>query len=55
MDIGDVTIESEKTIHFAEHEVLLSFINDEDAVRFNYWWEDVGEALFVRDAPSIEI
>jgi hypothetical protein len=51
----NVDIITEKTIRPPEHEVWLSFINDEDAVKFNYWWEDVGKYLFQRDAPGIQI
>lgn len=55
VEIGDTSILEQKTVDIPEHEVLLSFRSDEDAVRFNYWWQDVGEVLFVRDAPSIEV
>ena len=30
----------------AEHEIFLSFNDDEDAVRFAEWWESVGFKLF---------
>lgn len=43
-----VTLENERTVHFHDHEVLLSFINDEDAVYFYEWWDNYGgEELFL--------
>jgi hypothetical protein len=30
----------------AEHEVLMSFYDDEAAYAFREWWEDEGSALF---------
>jgi hypothetical protein len=30
----------------ADHEILLSFRNDEDAAFFHEWWEDGGNYLF---------
>lgn len=37
-----VNIRGEKTIHFAEHEVLLSFDGDIGAEAFYEWWETDG-------------
>ena len=50
-----VDIVEQKTIDIPEHEVLLSFGNDEDAVKFNYWWEDVGRWLFQQGAAGVQI
>lgn len=36
------TILDEVRLQPAEHEVFLSFINDEDAVSFIEWWEAEG-------------
>ena len=37
-----VSIETERTIHTADHEVLLSFRDDAGAEAFNYWWGTIG-------------
>lgn len=42
----NVEINNEKTIHFAEHEVFLSFYNDTNAENFYYWWTQIGQELF---------
>lgn len=42
----NVTLQGETTHHFAEHEILLSFLNDEDAAFFHEWWGDVGNFAF---------
>lgn len=40
-------IEEEHTIHFADHEVFLSFTYDEDGIAFHEWWDSGdGEAAF---------
>lgn len=36
------TILDEVRLQPAEHQVFLSFINDEDAVSFREWWEAEG-------------
>jgi hypothetical protein len=40
-----VSLNNETTVHVAEHEILLSFENDDGAEAFTYWWNEVGEAL----------
>ena len=44
-----------KQIDIAEHEILLSFHSDEDAVRFFYWWSDEGEQQFLDKLEDIEV
>lgn len=41
-----VSTPREITHRIAEHEVLLSFYDDEAALAFREWWEDEGSALF---------
>lgn len=43
-DPPDLPRTIEREIH--EHEVFLSFTNDEDAYNFYDWWADEGEHLF---------
>lgn len=31
----------------ADHEVLMSFLDDQDAFDFREWWEDEGSAVFL--------
>ncbi len=40
----------------AEHQVFMSFNNDDDAVRFDEWWSGEGAVLFQKflDAPAPE-
>ena len=40
------TIESETTVHFADHEILLSFNDDVDAEVFFGWWKCYGFTIF---------
>lgn len=43
----DVEIPKMHALHaVAEHEVLMSFHGDSDAVRFREWWDDEGAILF---------
>ena len=32
--------------HIDEHEIFISFINDDDAVLFYKWWNEKGAVLF---------
>lgn len=41
-----VTMENEKIIHLADHEILLSFENDSGAERFFDWWYMEGLKAF---------
>lgn len=36
----------EMTVHAAEHEIFLSFVNDEDAELFSDWWNTKGAKLW---------
>ena len=40
--------------HVAEHEVMMSFWDDEGAVAFNEWWDFYGSALFKKYFDSKE-
>ena len=44
MDLPDIIREIHATV--PEHQVLLSFVNDDDAMTFFDWWEDEGAYLF---------
>ena len=39
-------IERELHTSVAEHQILLSFTNDDDALIFHEWWYMIGEDLF---------
>lgn len=52
--MSKVTISQEFQVSTAEHEILLSFVNDEDAVLFAEWWEDGGEELFLAALPRLK-
>lgn len=41
-----VTVETATMLHMAEHERLLSFNGDTDALHFDEWWRDTGRGLF---------
>lgn len=42
-----MNIKKEKTIHFDEHEIYMSFNSDDEAQAFSEWWHDVsGEQDF---------
>ena len=43
--IVDVTMQEEKRVRMAEHEILLSFNNDDDAEKFADWWR--GDGLYI--------
>jgi hypothetical protein len=43
-----VNLLNDKLIHFAEHEILLSFHNDSGAEAFYEWWQAGGEAEFAK-------
>jgi hypothetical protein len=44
--IEDVSLDRETTLHLAEHEILLSFVNDSGAEKFDSWWFTQGRKLF---------
>jgi hypothetical protein len=50
MEPSDVSIEQERTIHMADHEVLLAFRGDDMAEMFCDWWCSKGIAAFVKYA-----
>lgn len=41
-----VEIKDEITTHLAEHEILLSFFDDDGAYSFSEWFEEEGKILF---------
>ncbi len=41
-----ISLESEKMIHLAEHETLLSFYDDEANEAFHLWWYLEGSKMF---------
>ena len=42
----EVSIEQYHEARMAEHEVLLSFVHDKDAIAFQEWWFPVGMDAF---------
>jgi len=42
----EVSISDEKTVHFAEHEIYMSFTDDEGAEAFEEWWNEAGALNF---------
>jgi hypothetical protein len=42
----EVTLGRERTIHLADHEILLSFLHDDGAEFFEEWWQDAGSHAF---------
>lgn len=42
----DPLIERDIHIEIPDHQVLLSFVNDEDAVKFHEWWNKKGYKQF---------
>lgn len=41
-----VSLDSETTVHFGEHETLMSFNDDEANWAFQEWWNLKGSELF---------
>ena len=55
MDIDTITQAREVCADIPEHEILLRFVNDDDAVAFSRWWNDAGgEKAFRLWAQEIE-
>jgi hypothetical protein len=46
MKFKRVDLKQEKQVHFAEHEILLSFYDDLGAEAFQEWWNEVGSESF---------
>uniref|UniRef100_A0AB39AJN9 Uncharacterized protein n=1 Tax=Vibrio phage P018-4 TaxID=3229728 RepID=A0AB39AJN9_9CAUD len=44
--IEDLDIETETTLRLPEHELLLSFVNDSGAEKFQDWWHESGKESF---------
>lgn len=42
----DVEFEAEVSKRMAEHEVFMSFTNDDDANYFREWWDEKGNEQF---------
>lgn len=47
-DADVVQVNKETTLHLADHERLLSFNGDDDAVTFDDWWFDVGFDAYLK-------
>ena len=47
-------IDQEMTVRAADHEMFLSFTNDEDAVLFHAWWHIAGLKAFLKWAEKEE-
>ena len=47
-------IQSETHLSIPDHEVLLAFNGDEDALMFHDWWNEVGIGIFMQwaDKPT---
>ena len=41
-----VSLDSETTVHFGDHETLMSFNDDEGNYAFQVWWNIKGSELF---------
>lgn len=41
-----VSLKDTREIHFAEHEILLSFYDDTGAIAFHEWWYEEGAEIF---------
>ncbi len=54
VDENDIELKTEKVVHFAEHEFLIAFTADDMAVEFSYWWQEVGEKLFIEHYNSLD-
>lgn len=50
----NVEIQHSFVRHVAEHEVLLSFLDDEAALAFQEWWADEGYVQFAKFCDSQE-
>lgn len=48
MDETDVNISRETQVSIPEHEILLSFNDDDMAESFHEWWYAVGETQFIQ-------
>lgn len=44
----DVDLEKESIVRFGEHEILMSFNDDDGAYAFDAWWADEGSEVFGR-------
>ncbi len=42
----DYSIQNQIITNVPEHQILLSFLNDDDAVKFYVWWNKMGHQLF---------
>jgi hypothetical protein len=52
MNIDPPSIEQETTVRMAEHEIMLSFNGDDDAVAFYEWWNSKGLTAFLKWAEK---
>jgi len=44
-----VRVENDIHLSVPEHQILLSFTNDEDAVAWDGWWSNEGEQMFLQN------
>lgn len=51
----DVTLNRQITRDVHEHEIFMSFLNDEDAAFFDEWWNGDGSVLFQKFLDTREI
>lgn len=49
-----VDLETERTVHFHEHEILMSFNDDSDRMLFEDWWYEEGKELFKKFKTLME-
>ena len=50
-----VTLNRQITRDVYEHEIFMSFLNDEDATFFDEWWNGDGSVLFQKFLDTREI
>lgn len=48
MSQDEVSIEQETRVSIPEHQILLSFNGDEQAVKFYEWWNRLGSKAFIK-------
>ncbi len=49
----DYSKPNQKTVHFSEHEVHFSFVNDKGAELFERWWAESGHEQFRQWADEL--
>lgn len=46
--MDDFYIKQQTTVDIPEHQILISFNNDEDAEKFDYWFGTIGKNMFLK-------